>query len=94
MKWNTEARSCLSVVLYIAEVRSIEPRSIAAAAAARRVSVNSKFNFDTEHNEMLLYCGRVPGGGTGAGLGGDPTNKNTQSLIFVIQNIFFYVIHV
>ena len=55
MKWNTEARSCLSVVVYIAEVRSIEPRSIAAAAAARRVSVNSKFNFDTEHNEMLLY---------------------------------------
>ena len=43
------------VVVYIAEVRSIEPRSIAAAAAARRVSVNSKFNFDTEHNEMLLY---------------------------------------
>ena len=82
------------VVVYIAEVRSIEPRSIAAAAAARRVSVNSKFNFDTEHNEMLLYCGRVPGGGTSAGLGGDPTNKNTQSLIFVIQNIFSYVIHV
>ena len=56
--------------------------------------MNSKFNFDTEHNEMLLYCGRVPGGGTRAGLGGDPTNKNTQSLIFVIQNIFSYVIHV